>query len=277
VNDGKLVMLRRFNPAAISTVLCDADGNLFPSEEPAFDASVEVTNRFLASLGVPARCTAQGLREHTTGKNFRTTAVDLAVQHGVPIEEPLARGRQHAAIATHDDVLTGRALTGAQLEHWVSRERDHVTAHLAAVLRPESGVLEPVKALYGRYGLAAVSSSALIRLDACFVATGLDPFIPSTLRFSAEDSLPIPTSKPDPAVYTLSGEVLGIATTQGVAIEDSVPGVLSAVAAGFVTIGNLMFVPATERRSRAMELTRSGAHAISNSWGAIADFLLRET
>jgi aryl-alcohol dehydrogenase-like predicted oxidoreductase len=24
-------------------VLCDADGNLFPSEEPAFDTSVEVT------------------------------------------------------------------------------------------------------------------------------------------------------------------------------------------------------------------------------------------
>lgn len=274
MNDGKLVVLRRFDLDAISTVLCDADGNLFPSEEPAFDASVSVTNRFLASFGVSARCTAQGLREQTTGKNFRTTAVDLAVQNGVPIEAPLAQGREHAVIATRDDVLAGRALTAGELEDWVRRERDHVTAHLAAVLRPDSGVLEPVKALYGRYGLAAVSSSALIRLDACFAATGLDPFIPSTLRFSAEDSLPVPTSKPDPAVYTLSGEVLGIATTQGVAIEDSVPGVLSAVAAGFITIGNLMFVPTAERRSRATELTRAGAHALSNSWSAIADFLL---
>jgi beta-phosphoglucomutase-like phosphatase (HAD superfamily) len=69
--------------------------------------------------------------------------------------------------------------------------------------------------------------------------------------------------------------VLGITTTQAVAIEDSVPGVLSAVAAGFVTIGNLMFVPADERHARAIGLTGAGAHAISNSWGAIADFLLR--
>ena len=39
-------------PAPVEAVLCDADGNLFPSEEPAFDASAEVTNAFLASLGV---------------------------------------------------------------------------------------------------------------------------------------------------------------------------------------------------------------------------------
>jgi hypothetical protein len=34
----------------LTALLCDADGNLFPSEEPAFVASAEVTNRFLAEL-----------------------------------------------------------------------------------------------------------------------------------------------------------------------------------------------------------------------------------
>lgn len=271
----KFVTLRPFDAEPFTTVLCDADGNLFPSEEPAFAASIEVTNQFLARLGIPARYTAQELRKQTTGKNFRTTAVDLAMAGGVPIEAPIASSHPQAVVATPDDVRAGRALTVEQLEDWVRRERDHVTAHLATALRPDSCVLEPVKALYGRYGLAAVSSSALIRLDACFAATGLDPFVPPALRFSAEDSLPVPTSKPDPAVYTFTGEVLDIATTQGVAIEDSVPGVLSAVAAGFTTIGNLMFVPDDERRCRATELARAGAHAISNSWGAIADFLLR--
>jgi mannitol-1-phosphate/altronate dehydrogenase len=38
---------------------------------------------------------------------------------------------------------------------------------------------------------------------------------------------------------------------------------------------DLMFVPTAEQRSRATELTRAGAHALSNSWSAIADFLLR--
>jgi beta-phosphoglucomutase-like phosphatase (HAD superfamily) len=274
VNADRVVVVRRFDRDAVSTVLCDADGNLFPSEEPAFDASVEVTNRFLARFGVAARCTAQGLREQTTGKNFRTTAVDLTVQGGVPIEESLAAARRHAAIATQDDVVAGRALTAGELEDWVSRERNHVTAHLATVLRPDSRVLKPLQALGSRYGLAAVSSSAAMRLDACFAATGLDPLIPAPLRFSAEDSLPTPTSKPDPAVYRLTGHVLGIGPTEGLAIEDSVPGVLSAVGAGFVTIGNLMFVPVAERRRRATELVRAGASAVSNSWTAIADLLL---
>ncbi|OBC02596.1 HAD family phosphatase [Mycobacterium sp. 852002-40037_SCH5390672] len=275
MSNEKFVTIRPFTVDPVNTILCDADGNLFPSEEPAFAASVEVTNQFLTRFGVPARYTAEELRKQTTGKNFRATALDLAVAGGVPIEEPVASCHPQAVLATNDDVLADRALTLDQLEAWVRRERDHVTAHLATALRPDSSVLEPLKALYGRYGLAAVSSSALIRLDACFAATGLDAFIPCELRFSAEDSFPVPTSKPDPAVYTLTGEALGVTTTQGLAIEDSVPGILSAVAAGFITIGNLTFVPANERCSRATELARSGAHAISNSWAAIADFLLR--
>ncbi len=36
--------------ARLEALLCDADGNLFPSEEPAFVATADVTNRFLAAL-----------------------------------------------------------------------------------------------------------------------------------------------------------------------------------------------------------------------------------
>ena len=43
----------------LTTLLCDADGNLFASEEPAFEASAEVTNRFLAELGDARRFTAE--------------------------------------------------------------------------------------------------------------------------------------------------------------------------------------------------------------------------
>jgi hypothetical protein len=59
-------------------VLCKADSNLLPSEQPASTLGV-VTNRFLRRFG-SAECTAEGLREQTTGNNFRTAAVDLAVQ-----------------------------------------------------------------------------------------------------------------------------------------------------------------------------------------------------
>ncbi|MGE2730212.1 HAD family hydrolase [Mycolicibacterium vaccae] len=252
----------------MSVVLLDADGNLFPSEEPAFAASVNVTNRFLEHLGVPTRYTAEELRTATTGKNFRTTAVDLAAHWGVPIHPDLARRDGWPSRADDRPVLTA-----ADLEYWVGQECDEVTAYLGEVLRPDPDVLLPLHRLHRVYRLAAVSSSALMRLKACFSATGLDDLVPEPVRFSAEDSLPVPTSKPDPAVYRYAVEALGIAAAQAVAIEDSVPGVASAVAAGVPTIGNLVFVPVDERAERRDELAAAGACAVTDSWHDIAALL----
>jgi beta-phosphoglucomutase-like phosphatase (HAD superfamily) len=124
------------------------------------------------------------------------------------------------------------------------------------------------------FGLAAVSSSAALRLDACLRATGLASLISPTARFSAEDSLPVPTSKPDPAVYLFAAEALGLRKDHGLAIEDAVPGVQSAVAAGFVTVGNVMFVPAGERGDRSLELREAGASAVIGSWRELCEVLI---
>jgi beta-phosphoglucomutase-like phosphatase (HAD superfamily) len=273
----ELRVVRQFDARPITTVLCDADDNLFPSEAPAFAASTEVTNRFLARFGVTAPVTAEELRKRATGKNFRSTALDLAVLCEVPIEQRLAQGRPAAVVASDSDVASGNAVCTDELEQWVCQEREQVTAHLAATLKPDSQVLDPLQALATRFALAAVSSSASTRLDACFTATGLDPLIPPALRFSAEDSLPVPTSKPDPAVYLHSGRVMNIEAHQGLAVEDSVPGVTSAVAAGYLTVGNLMFVAADELPSRSAELLDAGAVALTDSWQALADFLMLST
>jgi HAD superfamily hydrolase (TIGR01509 family) len=276
MNDG-LSIVHNFDPAPITTLLCDADDNLFPSEAPAFAASVEVTNRFLARFGVRAPLSAEDLRKQAVGKNFRSTAIDLAVLCEVPMEPTLAHDRPGALIASDSDIAAGRALCADELEQWVRQEREQVTAHLATTLKPDPEVLAPLQALASRYALAAVSSSASKRLDACFAATGLDPLIPAALRFSAEDSLPVPTSKPDPAVYLHTGQVMGVDAHQGLAIEDSVAGVTSAVAAGYLTVGNVMFVPVDERRCRTAELIDAGAVAITHSWRALADVLMLST
>jgi beta-phosphoglucomutase-like phosphatase (HAD superfamily) len=63
----------------------------------------------------------------------------------------------------------------------------------------------------------------------------------------ASGHAPEPTSKPDPAIYRLAGERLGVAGAQAVAIEDAVAGVRSAVGAGFPTVGNVLFVAEDER------------------------------
>jgi HAD superfamily hydrolase (TIGR01509 family) len=266
--------VREFDPAPITTLLLDADDNLFPSEAPAFVASTEVTNRFLARFGVTAPLSVDELRRKATGKNFRSTATDLAVLSEIPMEQALADGRPNAVVASDSDLAAGRALRAKELERWVREEREQVTAYLANTLRPDPEVFEPLKALASRYALAAVSSSASARLKACFTATGLDPLIPVDLRFSAEDSLPVPTSKPDPAVYLHAGQAMQIEGHQGLAVEDSVPGVKSAVAAGYLTVGNVMFVPDGERDCRTAELIDAGAAAITDSWRALADALV---
>src|SRR5215213_1252867 len=103
----------------VEALLCDADGCLFPSEEPAFEASAAVTNRFLAEIGARRRFTGKELRVATTGRNFRATAADLAEGEGVP-------------------------LAPETLEHWVEVERLEVTSHLGTALRPDPFVFEPL-------------------------------------------------------------------------------------------------------------------------------------
>ena len=232
----------------LQVLLCDADGNLFPSEEPAFEASADVTNSFLTHLGVARRYSPQELRLATTGMTFRRTAVALAAGHGIT-EVP-------------------------DLEEWVAQEKRVVTAHLRATLRPDPRVRGPLAELGAELLLAGVSSSALARLEACFAATGLAGLVPLERIFSAEDSLPVPTSKPDPAVYLHACEELGIAPHAGLAVEDSIPGALSAVTAGCPTVGNIAFVPHTEREERTAALLDAGVLAVVSSWSQLAGLLL---
>ena len=255
-------------------LLCDADGCLFPSEEPAFAASAGVTNALLAELGIGRRFTAEELRAVAVGKNFRATAIELALRFGVPLEASLA-GPSPAARAARDG--DAPVLTADELERWVALERREVSAHLRRVLGPDPGVREPLAELARRFRLAVVSSSALARLDACFEATGLAELFPPRVRFSAEDSLRVPTSKPDPAIYALAGERLGVGGAQALAIEDSVTGARSALAAGFPTIANVVFVPLEERAERIAALREVGVATVVSSWQQLVALLDERT
>ncbi|HEX8510943.1 MAG TPA: HAD family phosphatase [Propionibacteriaceae bacterium] len=241
----KKLRLTDLDPTAVTTLLCDADGTLFPSEEPAFDASVQVTNQCLQTWGVPRVFTARELRLDNNGKNFRSSLTDLARQHGLAVgQEPFL----------------------SELERWVAQENAVVTQHLASVLRQDSEVSEPLARLAGRYELAVVTSSALTRIGPCLDSTGLADFFAIDKRFSASDSLPVPTSKPDPAVYQLAGKVLGVDAQHAIAVEDAVAGAESAVRAGFCTIGMLCFVPPPERKQRVADLEEVGVAALVDSW-----------
>jgi beta-phosphoglucomutase-like phosphatase (HAD superfamily) len=233
----------------IRALLLDADGNLFPSEEPAFVASTEVVNRMLAELGSPTRHEPEALRLATTGKNFRTTVADLAAE-------------------------AGQALDAEALERWVAEEKRDVTAHLRRALTPEREVIDVLTRLSEHFELAVVSSSALTRLDACFDVTELAALLPPGRRFSAEDSLATPVSKPDPAVYTFALERLGLRPAEALAVEDSVTGAQSALAAGIATVGNVRFVAPAERAERVEALRAAGVRAVVESWAELEPLLL---
>ena len=231
----------------VTVLLCDADDSLFPSEAPAFDASVDVVNRYLAAHGVREHVTAEELQAIALGKNFRATAGQLAAEHGLRSED---------------------------LDSWVAEEAAVVTAHLQATLRPDAAVREPLARLGAQLTVAAVSSSALSRLAGCFAATGLADLVPADRRFSAEDSLTTPVSKPDPAVYLHACDELGIDPAEGLAVEDSVAGATSAVRAGCPTVGNLTFVSTEARPRRQAQLVEVGVVAVVTSWSELAELVL---
>jgi beta-phosphoglucomutase-like phosphatase (HAD superfamily) len=236
------------DPAVVEVILCDADGCLFDSEPIAFAASAPVTNDLLQAFGAAGEYTGEELRRHTTGKNFRTTAGELATRFGLE-------------------------LSPRELQRWVARERDAVTAALSDALRPDPEVGEPLSALAGRYRLAVVSSSARSRVDACLGSAGLGGFFADTDIFSAEDSLSRPQSKPAPAIYEHAVERLGVDPGAALAVEDSVSGVQSAVAAGVGTVGLLQYVPRDELAGRADALIAAGAGVVVASWGDLVELL----
>jgi beta-phosphoglucomutase-like phosphatase (HAD superfamily) len=225
---GEVAVFEPLDVDAVEVLLCDADGNLFGSEEPAFEASTGITNRLLAELRIDRSFTPESLRHRAMGKSFRITAWELAAEAGVDIEPE-------------------------ELERWVVAEREAVSAHLGSVLRPDPAVGVPLRGLARRFRLAVVTSSALPRLAACLTATALDDLLPPEVRYSAEDSLPVPTSKPDPAIYAHAGERLGVSGHAGLAVEDA--------------------IPRGEAGARAEALRGAGVAAIVPSWSCLAELL----
>lgn len=227
-------------------LLCDADGNLFASEGPAFLASTRVANAMLKSIGSARRYEPEELRATTLGRNFRDTARTLLA-------------------------ASGHQLDPATLEGWVEREKQEVTSLLEAELVPDLSVQTALEALKEHFRLAVVTSSAASRLDASLSASGLDDVFSPEVRFSAEDSLPEPRSKPDPAIYSFAIEQLAVPPARALAIEDSPPGVLAALGAGVPVIGNVVYALQAERDRRRKELAALGAFAVVESWSSLTE------
>lgn len=133
----------------------------------------------------------------------------------------------------------GFSLEPKEVDDLVGQELGRVIATLKEKAEPCEGVMPVLDKLYKekKYGLAVVSSSALSRVQASVEKVGQAKYFPPDHIFSAATSLPVPTTKPDPAIYLHACKVIGKDPSECVAVEDSKSGALSGIRAGIPVMG----------------------------------------
>ncbi|WP_114861525.1 HAD family hydrolase [Azospirillum brasilense] len=134
---------------------------------------------------------------------------------------------QHAVPLVADALgELGHAVSAA----WLADLDAALDAATEARAAPVEGIAVAARAVPGRK--AVVSNAPLAWIAAMVARTGLDDVFEDRL-FSAEA---VGSEKPDPAVYRHAVESLGVAAERGVAVEDSVAGVVAATRAGLHVI-----------------------------------------
>ncbi|KAG6115142.1 hypothetical protein E4U14_001058 [Claviceps sp. LM454 group G7] len=231
----------------ITTLLFDCDNTLVLSEELAFEACAELINKICAERGIVMKFTGQSLITEFVGQNFRGMLKTLQKEHGIEISPE-------------------------DMEKYVLMEEDAVIAKLETSLKPCPGVESVLQELQasGKYQLAVVSSSALRRVKASVDKVNQTKYFKGPdgedLIYSAATSLPVPTSKPDPAIYLHALEVLKKDASEALAIEDSKSGAMSATRAGIYTVGYVGPYAEDKRTEMVGVLKEAGAAVVMTDW-----------
>lgn len=155
-------------------------------------------------------------------------------------------------------------------------EDDRVISKLMQKLEPCEGANAELERLQGHYRLAVVSSSALRRVRASLEKAGQADFFDPNDIFSAADSLTVPTSKPDPAVYIHALTTMDKSASECVAVEDSRSGATSAKRAGIITVGYTGACE-TPKEAEALRgvLENAGCKFVMSSWDEFPDILYK--
>jgi HAD superfamily hydrolase (TIGR01509 family) len=225
----------------VMVVLFDHDGTVVDSETIALKSAWKLTNEVAREFA--------GAQHYELDEFVKSFA-------GKPYREILKK--------IYPDSLT--TLNERDIDRLVAEEEKRAIERLSVEAKATSGTPEVLSYLRDDgFEYALVSNSSLQRLSACLGAAALTDYFPSELVFSAHDSLPVPRPKPLPDIYLHAVKCLDAEVSDCVAIEDSLSGVRSAVAAG---IGQIIgYVGGThisedERRSRADALQSAGAQQV---------------
>jgi HAD superfamily hydrolase (TIGR01509 family) len=159
-------------------------------------------------------------------------------------------GRSLAHTLARAESLLGRPIPAEVGE----QERRDLLERFRRELKPVTGVHEAIAALPHRRCVA--SSSVPERIRVSLEVTGLAPLFGDDV-FSATE---VKNGKPAPDLFLMAAARMGCDAAQAIVIEDSVPGVTAARAAGMTAIG---FVGASHATARlADDLKAAGAHMV---------------
>jgi HAD superfamily hydrolase (TIGR01509 family) len=188
---------------------------------------------------------------------FARACGELLADLGVPLPQNLMQscfGLKEADILARIEAAVGRAVAPEDRAQLWPRMR----ALFAAELKPTPGLVPFLDRL--RLARCVVSSSQEERIRFSLEVTGLRAYFGEAI-FSA---CLVERGKPAPDIFFYAAKAMGAHPDRCIVIEDSIPGVEGAVAAGMTAIGFLggMHIDA----AHAGKLMRAGATLAAENW-----------
>lgn len=219
-------------------VFFDYDNTLALTELGAFIACTKAVNAVLASHGVNYQFTSKELMTRFIGCNAREIIATLAEEFNFQMSEE-------------------------DRQAFVKAEKEAVIAQLASALEPTAGANKMLSRLRWRFQIAIVTSSAQDRVNVCLQTTGQQQyFLASRLLSAATRGL---KSKPNSEPYDVAVKMFSRGRAV-VAVEDSINGTKSAVAANIPVIGIVAAYDCEEQIAQAEALLNAGARVVIFAW-----------
>lgn len=176
----------------------------------------------------------------------------VLAEEGYPVTYEESRrlfvGKTMEAVSAHVEGATGRPMRA----DWVDYIRNETLKAFAGGVEAVSGVRDVLETLQARgVPFCVASSGKFEKMRFTLGSSGLLPLVENVL-FSAEQ---VGRGKPAPDLFLFAAKSMGYAPSACVVIEDSVPGVQAAVAAGMPVLGY-----AGDPHTDAAGLESEGAH-----------------
>jgi HAD superfamily hydrolase (TIGR01509 family) len=205
-------------------------------------------------------------KEKSGRDGFAAITADIAQSQGVPLDTQSAfryaglsfKDRFNKISRSYDHAFAPEALESMH-DEYQRRKREIFGA-------PEIPLIEGAQALIGRlaanpddFTLGVASSNASTRTRAVLSKTGLSAYF-NELVFGSDMTGGL--KKPDPAIFNLAISSTGHTPQETVIVEDSIPGVKAARAAGAFVVAHLDPRMATDPVAQEKAFRKAGADLV---------------